>query len=166
MNRKPIPDFPGYEVTDDGEVFSLRRSPNTGKRPCVRLTPVRKENGYLVVSLKHPNGRIVQQRLHRLVLLTFVGQCPDGMEGRHLNGDKTDNRLMNLAWGTPKENGIDRIRHGTTAKGEHHGMAKLTRAEVEEIRSIGSKESSRELGRRFGVSKTSILLVRKRKVWT
>lgn len=49
--------------------------------------------------------------VHRLVLRAFVGACPPGQVCRHLNGDKKDNRLSNLAWGTLLENRQDRTRH-------------------------------------------------------
>jgi hypothetical protein len=55
------------------------------------------------------------------------------MECRHLDGDPSNNRPSNLAWGTCKENGEDRIRHGTSGKGERHGQAKLTEAIVRRI---------------------------------
>lgn len=38
---------------------------------------------------------------------------------RHLNGNPYDNRLENLAWGTPSENMLDKVRHGT-----HHNAIK------------------------------------------
>lgn len=47
---------------------------------------------------------------------------------RHLNGNPEDARLNNLAWGTPKENGEDAVRHGRAQK-------KLTKEIVEEIKS-------------------------------
>ena len=51
--------------------------------------------------------------VHRLVLETFIGPCPVGMETRHLNGDAQDNRLENLCWGTHLENMEDCRRHGS-----------------------------------------------------
>jgi hypothetical protein len=54
------------------------------------------------------------------------------MQCRHLDGNRSNNRLDNLAWGTPLENGADKARHGT-AKGERNGRAKLTAAKVRRI---------------------------------
>jgi hypothetical protein len=41
------------------------------------------------------------------------------MECRHRNGNPTDNRPENLAWGTPTQNALDKILHGT-----HHLAAR------------------------------------------
>ena len=65
---------------------------------------------YLQAALYGDEGRC-HEYVHRLVLETFVGPRPDGMEARHLNGDCQDNRVENLIWGTPLENGADKIRH-------------------------------------------------------
>jgi len=35
------------------------------------------------------------------------------MEARHLNGQPLDCRAENLAWGTPRQNRLDSVRHGT-----------------------------------------------------
>lgn len=59
--------------------------------------------GYLRVALRK-NNRQTKKRVHRMVLEAFVGPCPTGMECRHLNGNKRDNRRDNLAWGTHQEN--------------------------------------------------------------
>lgn len=49
--------------------------------------------------------------VHHIVLTTFVGPCPEGLECRHLDGVKTNCRLSNLAWGTVTENAEDRKKH-------------------------------------------------------
>ena len=52
--------------------------------------------------------------VHELVLLAFVGPRPamdERCEIRHLDGDKTNNHLSNLKYGTVKENAADRKLH-------------------------------------------------------
>lgn len=72
---------------------------------------------------------------------------------RHLNGNKLDNRAVNLAWGTAQENIDDRERHGTTARGERVGTAVLTAKEVAAIkRGLVGGASKASLARAFGVS--------------
>ena len=67
-----------------------------------------------------------------MVLETFVGPCPKGMEACHNNDIKTDNRLSNLRWDTKSNNTFDAINHNkhVNNKGERSGQAKLTEQNV------------------------------------
>jgi len=38
------------------------------------------------------------RRVDHLVLLAFVGPCPEGYECRHLDGDPANNHVDNLRW--------------------------------------------------------------------
>ena len=59
--------------------------------------------------------------MHRIVALAFAGPQPAArVEVRHLNGNRHDNRALNLAWGTAKENAMDREQHGRTSRGLRH----------------------------------------------
>lgn len=113
---RPVPGYEGrYEVSDQGRVRSWV------SRPAPRLlSAIPLSNRYVSVALSR-GGFTKQQLLHRVVLAAFVGPCPTGMETRHLDGNRTNNRLTNLAYGTPRENGLDRVRHGT---GYNHNRLK------------------------------------------
>lgn len=50
--------------------------------------------------------------VHLLVLEAFVNKPPFKAKGLHRNDIKIDNRLINLYWGTPKDNDNDRILNG------------------------------------------------------
>lgn len=97
---------PGYWVSTDGRICSpsgrMIQGPHHG-------------TGYRVVSL--PDGDNWRRLfIHRLVLTTFMGPCPEGHQGAHWNGDRADNRLANLRWVTAAENAADRERHGNTPR--------------------------------------------------
>jgi hypothetical protein len=47
-------------------------------------------------------------------MLAFQGPCPNGLEVRHLDGNRTNPKLNNLKYGTRIENMQDAILHGTT----------------------------------------------------
>ena len=103
---KLIPDIPGYLVSDMGNVRTLKRNND-------RLLTTQRVHGYLRASL-WKDGEETRRRVHQLVMLAFVGPVPEGMEVRHLDGSRDNNRLENLAYGTPKENSADRVLHGTS----------------------------------------------------
>lgn len=56
---------------------------------------------------------MLRKQVHILVLEAFGPPKPEGTQVAHLNGVRTDNRLENLMWATPKENTAHRWEHGT-----------------------------------------------------
>ncbi|MGH8035083.1 MAG: HNH endonuclease signature motif containing protein, partial [Lysobacterales bacterium] len=62
---------------------------------------------------RRKSSRMVNRKVHRLVLEAFVGPCPDGMVGCHNDGDTRNNRLSNRRWDTPGSNNRDKQVHGT-----------------------------------------------------
>lgn len=137
---RPVPGWPGYYVTKTGRVFSTRPAnghPNAKQK--VRELKTRLDGrGYLDVDLHDGRGGHGKMRVHRLLLMAFVGPPPSPKHlGRHLNDIKTDNRLENLAWGTDQENKADAKRNGRLACGEQVGTAKLTERQVRKIHALG-----------------------------
>lgn len=132
----PVPDSPGYYVTTEGDVLSYWRPHGRGPYrirtdlPAKTLTPRKHSGGYLRVSL----GAGADRYIHRLVVQSFRGPIPPGMQVRHLDGDRTNNRLENLKVGTPSENESDKLRHGTRPVGENHVNSRLTTEQVEQAR--------------------------------
>jgi hypothetical protein len=98
--------------------------------------------GYLQVALRK-NKKSHYRKVHRLVLESFCGFRPPGMECRHLDGNRLNNRIGNLQWGTKAENDGDREKHGRLPKGESHKRSKLTTADVREI--IAKRKSGMKL---------------------
>jgi len=143
----PVPGWDEYEVSDYGRVRRL--TPGRGTRAGRILKASPDAWGYPRVALSR-SGEVKYEKAHRLVLLAFVGPCPVGMEARHLNGDRADPSLSNLAWGTPKENSADTDRHGTRVVGERHYQAKLTSAMVLAMRR--GELSAAEAADRSGVN--------------
>jgi hypothetical protein len=151
---KPLPAcYPaGYEVSDRGRIRSFR-----SRDGLPRVLRMRTHKwGYVVINLGSDDERKVY-RVHRLVLEAFVGPCPEGQECRHLDGDKTNNRLDNLRWDTHGENILDRFRHGTVKFGEDVPNAKLRRTDIPQILELrASGRSFRDIGGRFGVGEATI----------
>ena len=174
---RPVVGWEGfYEVSDLGRVRSLDRvchsylrGPQRWKGCLLTAKINHNRSGYRQVALTrkgHPHYAYV----HRLVLEAFVGPCPAGMETAHGDGNSSNNALSNLRWATPPNNHADKVQHGTDPKGERNGMARLTEDDVREIRRryrrVSYHESNAvELMREFGLTRSGLLDVVKRRKW-
>lgn len=156
---KAITGFDNYYINRKCKVWSAYEK---GKW----LKPILTDDGYFVVHL-YKNGKSFMKKVHRLVLETFVELCPSGMQCRHLNGNRQDNRLENLCWGTASENQQDRIRHGTDSNGEKSPVAKLTEQNVKQIRELynSKKFNQTQLADKFGVGQCTIHRIVTKKMW-
>lgn len=158
---RPIDGYPGYSVDDTGNVYSCWRSgKHTAKGPVFPsrlMKPGLAGNDYLTVALIR-DGEPRTHYVQHLVIAAFGPPRPDGVQQvRHLNGVRTDNRIANLAWGTPTENAGDTIRHGRTNRGTRHPGAKLAPADIHEIRAArAAGESQKSIAERHGVTRSSI----------
>ena len=122
----PIAGFEdSYEVSNHGHVRSLPRTVGAanGKTKNLKSRPLpgyAAKSGHRYVDL-YCKGIRTKVAVHRLVLETFVGPCPAGLEGCHRNDDPADNRLENLYWGTRSDNLLDAVRNG------RHGYSRRDR---------------------------------------
>ena len=123
----PIPDFPEYEASTAGRVRSKDKTVNHwrgGKR--LRKGRVLKPGWcggggrYHFYRLANSEGKILSRMAHRLILETFVGPRPEGMQGCHNDNDPHNNAISNLRWDTPAANNADKIAHGTWQGGANH----------------------------------------------
>jgi hypothetical protein len=166
---KNLPGYEGiYKVSDKGRIKSLARSDAKGNRLKEKIMSICTSGRYPCISLCK-NGRQKTKHIHPLILLAFVGPCPEGMECCHNNGVKSDNRLTNLRWGTHSENQLDAVKHGTHVdhKGEKNAGAKLTEAEVLKIRELykSGKWTKLKLSNKFNVSSAHIYSIICRRRW-
>jgi len=114
---KTIPGWEGYyEASDHGRIRSVDRIVQRKGRDMhlrgkvIKLTPDHHRHLYLNLNRA---GETVRGSVHRLVMLTFIGPCPEGMEVCHNNGDPADNRVENLRYDTHANNMLDKNDHGT-----------------------------------------------------
>ncbi len=161
MVLKPVVGYVGrYEVSDRGEVFSWL----SGSRH--KLSPRRHTKGYMTIALRGSAGGKRTHYVHHLVLEAFVGPRPAGAVVRHLNGREWDNRLDNLAYGTPEENQADRSLHGTDCKGENHANVKLRGQDVVKIRELyAAGHSQSRLATDFRITPGHVSEIVNRKLW-
>lgn len=158
---KPVIGYVGiYEVSSHGRI---RKQTDKGWK---QINPYVTTSGHLMVGL-HKFKKRTQLMMHRIVAEAFIGPIPNKMLVHHKDTDKTNNRKDNLEIVTTRFNtqhacDTGLIKH---AKGEKHGRAKLTEADVREIRRRAAFTNDFKLSRMFGVSPTHIADVVARKFW-
>ena len=103
------------------------------------------------------------QYIHRITWFLTGNIIPEGHIIRHKCRNRNCCNPEHLETGTYTENQSDRIRDGTTVKGEKQHLAKLTSAQVIDIRL--STESQRKLAKRYNVSQSAIYHIINRKTW-
>jgi hypothetical protein len=103
-NFRACPSWPGYEVSDCGEV----RNAKSGRMCSIQNHSL----GYRTVAITASTAGFETTRglrvrlvgVHRLVADAFIGPCPSGHEVDHLDCDKTNNTPGNLEYVTRAEN--------------------------------------------------------------
>lgn len=147
---RPIPGYEPYEASPDGFIRGLKG--------CRTLTPVLTQYGYHQVSLC-VRGKKYSRLVHRLVAYAFIGPQPSPEHDvLHWDGNKTNNKLSNLRWGTPKDNNADQVRHGTRIVGSRVGVSKLTEKQVQAIRDMWNygKLGQNEIAEKMGVHRRTV----------
>lgn len=99
---KTIQNFEEYEVSNGGRI----RNTVTGTIRKCQVSP----HGYIQVVLR--NSSQTPLKLHRVVAEAFLDN-PDNLPiVMHLDGNKKNNHVSNLKWGTYSENLIQAYRTG------------------------------------------------------
>ena len=151
-------EYSRFEISNCGEL----RNVNTGTIYKKTIT----KTGYYGVcaSLGSRNDKKLF-RIHRAVAETFIPNPENKSTVNHKDGNKLNNNIDNLEWATYSENNKHAFDAGLkkAISGENVYNSKLTQEQAEWIRAnyiSGDKDfGSRALGRKFGMSHSTILSV-------
>jgi len=166
---KDIKGYVGYyQVSNLGRILSLQRKYSTIKFCVESILKLRKDKyGYLRCNLCRKSKR-TYKCTHRLVAEAFIPNSDNKLQVNHKNGIKTDNRVENLEWCTAKENVYHRDNVlGKHNRGENHNLAKLTVADVTNIKlllMIGVSKQT-EIAPLFNISVSHISSINRNKTW-
>lgn len=163
----PIPGYEGaYEISSHGRVRSLDRVltkpwATSGYPRTIRGREIIPSlaKGYLHVRLSDNAGRKSSAYVAHLVALAFIGPKPSGAFVCHNDGDPLNNAAFNIRYDTKAGNEADKLRHGTLIRGSESHFAKLTEAQVTEIRSMAGQATQTEIARKFGISQSNVSMI-------
>lgn len=129
----------------------------------------RKDTGYILKNLTTNRGynlatlcvnsKAHRFSTHRLVASAFLSNPENKTQVNHKNGIKTDNRVVNLEWCTPKEN----IRHAfdkgliSRPKGLKSLQSKLTEEQLSDIRVLlDLKTRQEDIAKKYNISQSAV----------
>ena len=153
-----------YWISNNDEDKIINK--NTGKIMKILLD----KGGYKRVNLMTIDGKVKTCRIHVIKAKAFL-YTPNPISYnviRHLNDVKTDNRLINLAWGTRSANTMDSIRNGSfnykavvknSAKGRVIGGTTTAKKYSKPVKCLDTGiiyASAKEAERKLGISNSSI----------
>lgn len=173
---KEIPSFHDYLVSNFGRVKTVSRLLRythsvTGsehfRQSVERFLKVHSNNltGYKFYQL-YSSKKMFNIPIHRLVADAFLPSKEGLHYVNHKDGNKHNNTVENLEWCTNEYNHQHATRTGLKAKGEQIGNSKLNNHAVHAIKWFLNKGMSHsELSKAFKISRPSIKLISKNKIW-
>lgn len=113
-----IPEHPRYRVSNIGNVEIFRRGYWCHLKPHLIYKGQNQRPRYWGFFAsgdeRRPNGALKKKiyKVHQIVARLFIGPRPDGLLVLHLNDKREDNRVVNLMYGTSKQNTAHAIANG------------------------------------------------------
>lgn len=150
-----------YEVSNLGRIRSLYK--NIIMKPTSHY-----KTKYLQVGLRKPGEKRKTASLHRLIAEVFCENPKNKKVVNHKNGNKLDNRALNLEWVTKKENEEHAVKLGLRNDfiGENNISNKLKETEVLVIKEmLKNGISQSKIAKKFNVSQSTISFINVGKIW-
>jgi len=90
-----------YYASDSGDIYYKNAASK-----LVKMKPFITRDGYVEYVLTKNDGSKQHIQAHIIILSTFKGISANKkrIQVNHINGNRKDNNIKNLAWVTPKEN--------------------------------------------------------------
>lgn len=151
----PIED--NYLVSNFGKVYNIKRN--------IIMKTRYDRQGYEVLVIQ-AKGKPINVSVHRLVAKAFLENPLNLPQVNHRDGNKANNIVWNLEWVTASYNNQHAFDLDLRKSGELHHKAKLTCADVKDIRHLLSQGvSHRAIEKYFPVGRSTISKIANNEIW-
>lgn len=106
---KPLLEYKGIEVSSIGRI---KKAANKRRKERILTEFPKDRDGYCRCSVQKLDGTWTSQPVHRLVAKAFIENPENKSSVNHIDGNRTNNRVENLEWVTPRENVIHSFKYG------------------------------------------------------
>jgi len=162
---KEIKNYPSYKISDHGRIKRIKTS--KGARAGKILKSNIGSHGYLSINLCE-DGEAKSFLVHKLVTEAFLGQCPEGCQVNHKDGNKLNPCIENLEHVEPKENIKHSMKLGLRDnEGKNNGNSKLKEKDILKIRKLYRTGNyiQEEIARMFNISRSLISHIVNNEIW-
>ena len=150
---KDIINFANFECSNYGNIRN--------KRTNNILKGHTRSDGYKEVRIKGKN-----YLYHRIVAMTWLKNHNNFEQINHIDGNKTNNKVCNLEWCTPKQNLEHAANIGLMSRGSNRYNSKLIESDIYDIRElIKNGKTILEISKLYNVSFQLISNIKRNKVW-
>ena len=162
---KPVPNYPGYEVSNTG---LFRSYFNNAGRIIDRPRPVKQnvtDRGYFRIALRKNKKQKIWFS-HRVVALAFIGPIPTGKQVNHKNGIKSDNRPENLEYVSQSENNKHAYKTGLrSVRGNQSPVRKIDESVAIEIK-YKENGPQKHIAKKYGISASQVCNIKSGRSWS
>ena len=151
---KPLLEYKGIEVSSIGRI---RKAANKSRKERILTEFPKDRDGYCRCSVQKLDGTWTSQPVHRLVAKAFIPNVENKQAVNHIDGNRTNNRVENLEWVTPRENVIHSFRFGS--RREYKTVPKktlLTDFQISQIDILRKSYTVNQIAKLFNIEYQSL----------
>lgn len=151
---KPLLEYKGIEVSSIGRI---RKAANKRRKERILSEFPKDRDGYCRCSVQRLNGTWTSQPVHRLVAKAFISNPYNKPAVNHIDGNRTNNKVDNLEWVTPRDNVIHSFKYGVRKKCKEvprHTL--LTDFQISQIDKLRTLYTVNQLAKLFNIEYQSL----------
>lgn len=107
---KTLEEYKGIKVSSIGRIWKAAKK---SRKERILTEFPKDRDGYCRCSVQKLDGTWTSQPVHRLVAKAFIPNIENKQTVNHIDGNRTNNKVENLEWATPRENVIHSFRFGS-----------------------------------------------------